>query len=117
MPAFFLDTDRQRQRNQTAAQMIGQFYLQLNDCDYKKAIADITNLCITKVEWKGNTVHITLSRPGLLIGRRGENIDKLLEYIMKMTENKGIIIDIIEDQIIGWLIPYDAMEYADTGDY
>ena len=108
---------KQEERNRTACQMIGAFYLSIYSngnyqSPYVKATEDITQLGITKVVWSGHTIHITLSRPGLLIGRRGENINELQKWLSKMTEST-ITVDIIEDSIISWLIPYDPKEYDD----
>jgi ribosomal protein S3 len=48
-----------------------------------------------------NSVSITTARPGLLIGKRGINIDALTHYL-------GTKVKIIEekDPLSSWLIPY-----------
>lgn len=54
-------------------------------------------------------VHITTSRPGLLIGKKGENITKLIEYL---KEDFPIIkeIKIIEDNILHHLYAFDIRD-------
>ena len=114
---WYFITNHQRYLDQDAARLIGQFYHSLHEAEvqpYISACNDIDLLKITKVVRHPNKITITLSRPGLLIGRRGENIDKLTAFISKHL-NKPITIDIIEDHVIQCLYPYDAMEYADDG--
>jgi predicted metal-dependent RNase len=48
-----------------------------------KAYKEIESLGITRIEVENDTATIYLSRPGLIIGRKGENIQKLLEFIQK----------------------------------
>lgn len=73
------------------ADKIAEFYLEKNKMDYDKAIREIQDLQIRKIEVKDGEckechqtvedVHITLGRIGKLIGDRGSNIDKLTQYI------------------------------------
>jgi hypothetical protein len=51
------------------AQMIGSFYLDKNAGDYKETADEIIQLGITKLDFQGTKVSVTLTRPGLLIGR------------------------------------------------
>lgn len=83
------------------AQKIGQFYLQKYDNDYQLAEQELIRLQITKIEVEPEMVRITLARPGILIGRRGINIENLTKFL-------GVKVFIIEDQdpIYSWLIPY-----------
>lgn len=59
------------------------------------------NLGITNIEFKFNkdllVMTITLLRPGLLIGRHGETIDKLSEYLS--NGKKPVKIHIIESKL------------------
>ena len=104
---------------------IGNYYLQKNNEDYVKTEADIRKLGITNIDIvetikNGNTdktvVEITTFRPGLLIGRKGENIDALTNHLgvheIKCIEAK--------DDLLSYLIPtppYDSCEDWDDGDY
>lgn len=103
------------------ARLIGQFYVQQNrnlkDINkiYKKANEDIIMLHITRIQVKGNIITITLTRPGLLIGRRGENIDALTNFLSKELKHK-ITLNIIEDMINGHLFPYNPQDYDDILD-
>ena len=87
------------------ASCIGQFYLSKEKFDYQKASESVTALCISNLNIKGNEVIITLGRPGLLIGRKGENIDALGDYITQYYKRK-ITIRVKEEQILQDLIPY-----------
>ena len=105
-----------KQKKETELQMlaiaIGQYYLDLSKGDYAKAIKDINQLGITKLDIKNNKFYITLSRPGILIGRRGHNIDALQSYL-SLNRNKEIKIHIIEEKITPWLIPYEPYSEDD----
>ena len=109
--SFYRPSEKEIHKVQSIASDIGFFYLEKNAGDYEKAIEEITQLGITKIDFKGTTIHITLTRPGLLIGRRGENIDKLRVHLSKSLKQE-INIDIIEDRITGWLIPFEP--YSDS---
>ena len=81
------------------ASKIGCFYLQKHDDDYERTAAHI-ELRISKIDVQENCVTITTARPGLLIGKRGQNIDAL-------TQHLGMAIKIIEeeDPLLQYLIP------------
>jgi len=106
------------QENQNIASILGNFYIQKQGKDgftkagYKRANEDILSLGITDIKIFGNKITITLTRPGLLIGRRGENIDALKEYFTKELK-KPIQIYIIENRVLGWLYP----SFPDDFDY
>jgi len=95
--------------NRAIAQWIGNYYLDKNYNNYKKTAEDIRILGITQIEHKKDTIIITLQRCGILIGRRGENIDALQKFLA--TKTKYTKLDIKEDKIISWLIPYDYSDY------
>lgn len=82
------------------ASQIGQFYLQKNDYDYAATEKEITSLRVTTLEIKEGKVVITLARPGLIIGRKGENIGNLAKFLNRK-------IHIVEDQdpLYYWLVP------------
>ena len=98
--------NRNLYNSQHAASAIGQFYLEKNKGSYKKAIEEILQIGITKVLFSGNKLSITLTRPGLLIGYHGENIDRLKVFLTCHLD-KLITIHIIEDTIISSLYPYE----------
>lgn len=84
-----------------AAQQIGQFYLQKNKNDYKKTEQEILSLGITKIDTPDeNTICIHLSRPGLFIGCKGQNLENLEKFI-----NKKIKI-YEENNILDLIVPY-----------
>ena len=102
--------------NRNIAQYIGKYYLEKNKNNYKQTEEDIRNLGITQIEHKKDTIIITLQRCGILIGRRGENIDKLQQFLFQKT--KYTKLNIKEDKIISWLIPFDYTEdYLDEEIY
>lgn len=83
------------------ASRIGQFYLEKNHGDYKAAEKEITDLRISEITVVNNIASITTARPGLLIGKKGTNIDALNKYLQAE-------IRIIEDKVplCYFLIPY-----------
>lgn len=109
--SLFISKKKEREV-QYVAETIGNFYLDKNQGDYKKTANEIIQLGITKVDFRGIVVSVTLTRPGLLIGRRGENIDKLTAYLSDEL-NRKIELKIIEDRITGWLIPQEPYSDAD----
>lgn len=83
------------------AALIGQFYLRKHNNDYIAAEKAIVDLRISDLRVEGDKVIIVTARPGLLIGRRGQNIDELTAFLNKK-------IHIIEDMdpLLEWLIPH-----------
>lgn len=90
-----------------AAESIGQFYLERNQNDYKKTEREILGLEISKLEVTEDCVTITTSRPGLLIGKRGETVSNLEKFLNRK-------VNIVEDRdpLSSWLIPY-PLQYED----
>lgn len=87
---------------------IGEFYLNKNEGDYEKAQREVQNLGISEVIATGDSVLIKLSRPGLFIGKRGENMDKLGAFL------EGKRIHIVEvDSITDLIGPRKEPEYPD----
>lgn len=88
------------------AYFIGEFYLQKNNNNYKKANEDIQKMVITNIKYNNfsKTVSISLCRPGILIGFHGENITNLQACLSKEFK-ESITINIIEDKIIPFLYP------------
>lgn len=93
---------------------IGQFYLTLeledpnnnisSDC-YELAIKKLKELEITHIKISGNTLTIYLGRPGILIGKKGENIYKLERYLMAVTNIEKI--ELFEDSLYCHLFPVE----------
>lgn len=83
------------------AQRIGLFYLQKNNGDYVKTEKDLTDLRIAKIEVNEKGVIVTTARPGLLIGKRGTNIDALAKHLKSEVR---IIEDM--DSIYDSLVPH-----------
>ncbi len=83
-----------------AAYRIGQFYLQKNDGDYDKTQQELYQLQISSVTVEDGVVTIHAARIGLLVGRRGENVDRLTHFL-------GQKVRLIEDfdSIYDHLIP------------
>jgi ribosomal protein S3 len=94
------------------ARLIGYYYLEKNKNtdvkeEYSKTREEIIDLGITQLKLKGNILIITLSRPGLLIGRHGDNITALLNFLRNKLKKNDLRIDIKEDIIITTLLSYD----------
>ena len=92
---FFLERNLKKSDNETK---IHQVYLQTRE--------EIQDLCITRIIFTSDqSIDIYLGRPGLLIGKKGEQIDALSEYLNKKYGiNK---IQIREDDLFMHLIPND----------
>ncbi len=93
---------------QNIAREIGLFYLEKNGGDFKKTEEEIGILQISKIEI-GNPdriVIITTGRPGVLIGKRGQNIEALEKHLSRK-------IHIIEDMdsIYDYLVPREEEDY------
>lgn len=84
------------------ARDIGQFYLKKNNGDYKATAQEVLALRISKIEVANGEVSITTGRPGLLIGKRGTNIDALSHHLKVKIK---IIEDI--DHLSFYLVPYE----------
>ena len=84
---------------------ISSFYLNKNNQSYSAAQKDVENLKITNITIENDVVTISIARPGLLIGRKGENIDALEKHLDKKIK---IVESFHWDQI---LVPYDYSEY------
>lgn len=63
------------------AHKISNFYLQKNANDYAKAKEEIEKLRIFDIRLNGENVEIYLGRPGLIIGKKGTNIDNLTAFL------------------------------------
>jgi hypothetical protein len=94
------------------ARIIGNFYLDKNKGDYKKTHEEIFSLQITQIKLNDNTISITLSRPGLIIGRRGENLDMLQRYLTQQLKFYHKI-EIVEDKILSYLYPCEPYDIFD----
>ncbi|HQM07568.1 MAG TPA: KH domain-containing protein [Bacilli bacterium] len=96
---FFLERNLKKSDNETK---LHQVYLQTRE--------EIQDLCITRIIFTSDqSIDIYLGRPGLLIGKKGEQIDALSEYLNKKYGiNK---IQIREDNLFMYLIPNDWPGY------
>jgi transcription antitermination factor NusA-like protein len=79
---------------------IGKFYLNKNNSDYKKTEQEVISLRIQNIALVEDKIHITTFQPGILIGKRGENIGKLQEWL-----GKKIHVIEAEDDLLYYLIP------------
>lgn len=89
------------------AMQIGQFFLNRNNGDYVKTEKQITDMRINNISLStdGKLV-IELSRPGLLIGRKGIQITDLTNYM-------GRPIHIVEtmEHVYDYLVPRPYWDY------
>ena len=103
------------------AQAIGQFYVESQDSnlDYSQKVTkahrelDVLNIksLTCGVDYKGTwVVTIDLSRPGVLIGVKGSNINALTEYLSARFKT-SIKIKIKESHLDTFLYPVDYNEY------
>lgn len=98
------------------ARSIGYYYYDKYKDQNKQYIRHcVEMLQIHNISISSGFVNITLGRPGLLIGKRGENINALLEYMQSDKDLKHLnisTINLIESRNIDCLFAYEAM-YAD----
>lgn len=87
---------------------IGQFYLQKNDGDYIATRHEIKEVDFTKVEWNEDEGKITLEvdRPGLIIGKRGENLYQLVKHLETDVAAKYVCIEEARDNLNDYIIPH-----------
>lgn len=90
--------------------VIGYFYFERENENEDVACEAIRDLQIHKIEYTDGVVIITLSRPGFLIGKKGENIIRLTEYLKKEFKDMKEI-KIIEDNILCHLYDFDLRYY------
>lgn len=102
------------------AQAIGEFYFNKSG-DYDKAREDIVNLGIIAIEiadkcmkcGHNKTVKITTTKPGMLIGKRGENISALESWLYHACDIEKITIREAPSDIVGWMIPVPEPRYSE----
>lgn len=63
------------------ARQIGEFYLHINNGDYKKTEQVLADLRVSNIDVHNNVVSIYTARPGLIIGKRGTNISDLEKWL------------------------------------
>lgn len=80
-----------------AADNIGHFYLEKHGGDVYAANQEIERVRINNLSFEDGALVIETSRPGILIGKRGENIKALQERLgsIKITETRETITDYI----------------------
>lgn len=113
------------QRAVDVAAEIGMFYLEKNKFDYEKTRYEINRLYITNIctvtDSKEPLVSIETKRPGLLIGKRGQNITALEEYIgMKIyimeapaRETDYLVPEPVDESV--WELESNICETNETG--
>jgi hypothetical protein len=103
-------------REKEAMRAIGHYYLDqsIEATDeypnFSKAQLTIQKLSITRVLIEGSELTIYLGSPGMLIGERGKNIEKLGEFLKKELNDSKLHIRIVEDNIYNYLMPIDYSE-------
>lgn len=70
---------------QTYFRHFSDYYYEKNNNDCEKAYEEIERLKIQKIEVCRKQLFIWLTRVGIFIGARGENIDDLTKYFVKKT--------------------------------
>lgn len=89
---------------------IGDFFLEESGGDYNKANQEITKCNITQVKYNHNILTIRTTRPGLIIGWKGERIDKLISFL-KQRLNKNIKLKLVEEQLLNYIEPINPASY------
>ena len=89
----------------TIASKIGRFYAEKHGWDTAAANKEILSLRISDIVINSDGIEIHLSRPGLLIGRRGTNIEALQRFL-------GCRIHIEEvNDISDYMLVYDPEDF------
>lgn len=76
----------------------GEDYRKAQEDAHSAAAEEIHNLDITALDIEDERVTITLRRPGLLIGLRGNNIIALQEYLKLAENNENLKVHIEEER-------------------
>ena len=77
------------EKDLTVAREIGYFYEKKHN-DQKEALSEIRMVDITNIEVNEDVVTISTTRPGILIGKRGSNIEALQKHLKEKLEIKSI---------------------------
>lgn len=77
------------------------------EVQYKMAREEIGMLRIAEIDFNKDTLHITLQRPGIFIGRKGENIKAFRELLNKEMK-RPIKIELKEPKYLDMLFPYEC---------
>lgn len=110
------------EKEQHIARAIDTFYLEIElkskqdtskdfDSFYDKcsldAVKTVKDLSIKRIQLnkKDNTIEIYSSKPGYIIGKAGENINKLQKYINEKLKTEYELV-IKEDNLDYYLLPY-----------
>ena len=100
---------------------IADFYLQKNNNNYEAAEKEVQTLKIRDLKLDGRTGTLTIctSRPGLLIGHKGINIDNLHSFLLNKNGVKAIHIEEVKFDWEDILVPQRLDDYllgCDAGD-
>jgi predicted metal-dependent RNase len=111
------ESQEDKQKKMAIAGHIGDFYFGLIKISIpgdfkaetiarvKAARANLEKVKITNIEFDGEDIVITTARPGILIGKRGENLDALTKYLHEVTSFKNL--QIKEDRIQDYLYMFE----------
>jgi ribosomal protein S3 len=90
-------------------QEIGYYYYAKNNSNVQRSNEEINDLQITNIKLNDDEVTIELSRPGLLIGFKGQNLDNLKRFLQDVFCVK-LKFNIIENTILSSLYDYQYAE-------
>jgi ribosomal protein S3 len=88
---------------------IGWFAYTKYNFNKEAALTEVNLYNINGISYslKNNELTIILGRPGMLIGKGGENIDKLCAYLTKCLKlSKPLIIKLKESSVKYWLTSF-----------
>lgn len=89
------------------AEEIGYFYLLKNNNDYSATADELIALRLNKIEVKNDMVFLETSRPGLIIGKRGENFKQLEDYLKETISFSTLYVVESKDDLLYYLIPQE----------
>lgn len=90
------------------AQRIGQFYLAKHNNDYDATATELLRLQITQLTIEDDVVTITTARPGLLIGKRGQNVEALENHLNAKVKIKEEL-----NSLFDWIMPVKEEDWDD----
>jgi predicted RNA-binding protein YlqC (UPF0109 family) len=103
-------TDKEKlAKEQDIAREIGYFYFNRSTAEtvvgqVEQATQEVKARMISRIDFDGNTISITTSRPGIIIGKRGAEIEALRDHLRKAITFDEICL--IEDRVLGNLYSF-----------
>lgn len=91
-----------------------QYYLRESEKDILTEIGyyferNVDKLGIKFVKYESNVIYLILSRPGILIGKKGRDVDNIMKVFKEMF-GSDVKLKMIESDIDTWLHTFEYQE-------